>query len=275
VKLEFFPAAPALNRHVSVYYRIRVDQARVEDVERADVGYFRFFLNAAGTIHYASGISDNVHQVALHGPATETGHYVIEGPLDCFGAVLLPDFWDGLVDGDATDCANRCMNGVEFFGAEAQALFDQLQMIESIEDMAKLLDAFLIRRIKPLPADQIKVIDRIGDWLRCFPIPQPDALYENLDISERQATRIANRHFGAPPKMLARKFRALRTASRLIGTKGAIPKILIDEYSDRAHLSREVKQFTGLTPKQLQFNTNPIVQVTLHPDNFRADAPWT
>jgi hypothetical protein len=38
---------------------------------------------------------------------------------------------------------------------------------------------------------------------------------------------------------------------------------------------REVKHFTGLTPRNLQITSNPIMQITLHPDNFRHDAPWT
>jgi AraC-like DNA-binding protein len=275
MQLEFMMPSPALRRHVSVYYRIQVDAPLVEDLERADVGYLRFFLKSSGHIQFANGVTDTAHPTALHGPATETGRYILQGPLDCFGAVLLPDFWGGVVDIEATECANRCMDSSHYFGTDMSDLYVRLQSMDSIEDMSKALDTFLVRRVKPIPADQSHVIDKIGDWLRCFPIPAPEALHAALRISERQTTRIANRYFGAPPKMLARKFRALRTASRLIGTRGPIPQSLITEYSDRAHLTREIKHFTGLTPKQLQVNTNPIVQATLHPDNFRADAPWT
>ncbi len=87
--------------------------------------------------------------------------------------------------------------------------------------------------------------------------------------------RLANRYFGAPPKLLSRKFRALRTASRLIGTRGPVPEALVADYADRAHMIREVKHFTGMTPRNLQINSSPIMQITLHPDNFRAEAPWT
>ena len=57
--------------------------------------------------------------------------------------------------------------------------------------------------------------------------------------------------------------------------RGPVPNHLADEYSDRAHMAREVKHFTGLTPRGLQVRSNPIMQMTLHPDNFRAQAPWT
>ena len=274
--IEFLPPAPALKRHVSVYYQIKVDEPMVEDIERADVGYLRFFLSGRGTIRYASGTVDEAHAVTLFGPATETGVYRLKGPLNCFGCVLLPEFWGGIVDADASNFANRCLDGRPALGADAQAHSDRLVEMDSFSDMVQATDAWLIRKIKQIPADQIAVIDRIGDWLSGFPIASTEKLYTAIaDKSERQVARLANRHFGAPPKMLARKYRALRTASRIIGTRGEIPASLISEYSDRAHLTREVRHFTGVTPKQLQINANPIVRATLHPDNFRAEAPWT
>jgi hypothetical protein len=275
VELEFLPAAPALHRHVSVYYRIRIDQAVVEDIERADVGYLRFFLSGSGVIRYTSGRTDGAHPIALMAPGTEVARYRLNGPLDCFGCVLLPDFWGSIADLDASSIANHNLDATIAFGPAAAELFDRLKSMESMVEMAKALDAFLITRIRPIPEDQVQVIDRIGDWLRGFPIPPTEILYAGIDKSPRQILRLANRHFGAAPKMLARKFRGLRTASRLIGTRGVIPEALVAEYSDRAHLTREIKYFTGLTPKQLQVNASPIVQATLHPDNFRAEAPWT
>jgi methylphosphotriester-DNA--protein-cysteine methyltransferase len=146
--------------------------------------------------------------------------------------------------------------------------------METVEDMARRVDSMLLRQIKPLPGDHLETIGLIGEWLSQYPIPSTETLYGRAAFSERQVMRIANRYFGASPKMLARKFRALRTASRLIGTRGRISPELIAEYSDQAHMVREVKQFTGLTPRALQVTSNPIMQVTLHPDNFRHDTPW-
>jgi AraC-like DNA-binding protein len=273
--LTFAQPAPALSSHISAYYRIRLDHSIVEDTERADVGYLRFILSGKGYFEHRDGTRDFDCPILLLGPSTETAHWTLTGPLHNFGCVLLPEFWGGIVDADATDFANRALDGSPFLGPDTIALFDAIGACDDVIAMGKLVDDFLIRKIKPLPADQIDVIRKIGDWLRCSPIPSPDILYQAVDKGPRQVMRIANRHFGAPPSMLARKFRALRTASRLIGTRGQIPEELIDEYSDQSHLSREVKTFTGLTPRQLQVNSNPVLLATLHPSNFRADAPWT
>ena len=274
--LTFAQPAPALSSHISAYYRIRLDHSVVEDTERADVGYLRFLLSGKGYFEHMNGSRDEGCPVLLLGPSTETARWTLtSGPLHNFGCVLLPEFWGGLVAADATDFANRALDGSSLLGPDAMDLFDAIDACDDVVAMGKLADAFLVRKIKPLPPDQIDVIRKIGDWLRCSPIPSPDTLYQAVEKGPRQVMRIANRHFGAPPSMLARKFRALRTASRLIGTRGQIPEALIDEYSDRAHLSREVKTFTGLTPRQLQINSNPVLLATLHPSNFRADAPWT
>jgi AraC-like DNA-binding protein len=273
--LTFAQPAPALSSHISAYYRIRLEHSIVEDTERADVGYLRFILSGKGYFEHRDGTRDYDCPILLLGPSTATSHWKLTGPLHNFGCVLLPEFWGGIVDADATDFANRALDGSALLGPDAMALCDAIGACDDVIAMGKLVDEFLIRKIKPLPSDQVDVIRKIGDWLRCSPIPSPDILYQAVDKGPRQVMRIANRHFGAPPSMLARKFRALRTASRLIGSRGQIPEELIDEYSDQAHLSREVKTFTGLTPRQLQVNSNPVLLATLHPSNFRADAPWT
>lgn len=273
--LSFAQPAPELAAFVSAYYYVRVDYPLIEDMERADVGYLRLMFSGHGFYNYAGGHHDPDRPVMLLGPASQTASYSISGPLDSFGCVLLPCFWGGIVDAEASDYANRALDGVPVLGEEALQLFDAMKGMRDVAAMARMMDAFLIKRIRPIPADQLAVIGKIGDWLSCRPIPSPEALYAACDLSDRQVMRLANRYFGAPPKMLARKFRALRTASRIIGTRGPVPAELDAEYADRAHMIREIKHFTGLTPRGLQINSSPIMQVTLHPDNFREDAPWT
>ena len=275
MELRFTKPDSRLADYVSAYYHVQFDYPQIEDHERADVGYLRLMFSGKGLYSYPGGFKDPECPIMLLGPATATASYALAGPLNSFGCVLLPHFWGGIVEADANDFANRALDGAPLLGDGALALYDAMRPVRDVEEMGRMMDAFLIPRIRPLPADQLAVIEKIGQWLSCSPIPSPEALYRACDVSDRQVMRIANRYFGAPPKLLSRKFRALRTASRIIGTRGQIPDVLADEYSDRAHMSREIKQFTGMTPRTLQVNSSPIMQVTLHPDNFRAEAPWT
>jgi AraC-like DNA-binding protein len=275
MQLEFAEPAPGLAAFVSAYYLYRLDYPLIEDVERADVGYLRFMFSGEGVMAYPDGRRAPSSKVMLLGPSTEIASYSITGPLWCFGAVLLPPFWGGIVDRSAEEVANFAVDGATLLGPEALQCFDELKAMGSIGEMAHRLDALLLRKVRPVAPEHLQTIALIGEWLAQSPIPATDILYDKAGLSDRQVMRIANRYFGASPKMLARKFRALRTASRIIGTRGQLPKSLVAEYSDQAHMVREVKHFTGMTPRALQVTSNPIMQVTLHPDNFRHDAPWT
>jgi hypothetical protein len=284
MELSFAQPAPELSRYISAYYHVRVDYPLVEDFERADVGYLRLMFSGSGHYNYPGGHHDPDCPVMLLGPATTTAHYSIDGPLISFGCVLLPEFWGGIVDASATAFANRALDGAPLLGHGVSDLFAAMRDLSggakakgspNIAAMGEMMDAFLIPKITPLPDDHRDIVETIGRWLSCLPIPSPDVLYAACALGDRQVMRLSNRYYGAPPKMLARKFRALRTASRIIGTKGPVPAELDAEYADRAHMIREVKQFTGLTPRNLQINSSPIMQITLHPDNFRAEAPWT
>ena len=273
MKLSFAAPAPALSSYVSLYYYVDFDYARIEDIERADVGYLRFMMSGSGVYHYADGHHDRSSEIMLTGPSTTVAPYRLTGPLRCFGCVLLPRFWGGIIDRPASEFANQVSDAGPLFGDDIVTLFNRLASFETIDAMARAADDFLIPRIKPLRAEDLSVIAEISKWLALTPIPAPELLYAACNLSSRQVMRLSNQYYGAPPKLLSRKFRALRTASQIIGTNGSISAALADEYADRSHMIREIKQFTGLTPRQLQINSNPLMQATLHRRTFRMEPP--
>lgn len=274
MKLTFALPAPALSAYVSLYYYVDFDYARIEDIERADVGYLRFMFSGSGVYHYADGHNDRSTDIMLIGPSTMVAPYRLTGPMRCFGCVLLPRFWGGIVDQRATAFANRASDACPVFGPEILTLFGRLAAMSTIDAMARAMDDFLLPKLTPLRSEDIAVIIEIGKWLSQQPMAAPEALYAACNLSSRQVMRLSNQYYGAPPKLLSRKFRALRTASQIIGSKGSIPDALADEYADKSHMIREIKQFTGLTPRQLQVNSNPLMQASLHPQTFRTQPPW-
>src|SRR3546814_3950427 len=60
-------------------------------------------------------------------------------------------------------------------------------------------------------------IHATNEWLMGDISPNVDALIAETGLSGRQVERLTNRIYGAPPKLLARKYRALRIASSLSG----------------------------------------------------------
>jgi AraC-like DNA-binding protein len=271
----FAPPARALRKIISAYYYFRIDYPLVEDFERADVGYLRFMIKGRGHYHFRDGRSEPSAPVMLIGPGSASARYSVDGPLHVFGCVILPDFWCTIVDAAAGDFVDRAVDFGAVLGPASVEVLGKLRTRSTIEDMIPVVDAYLMTRIKPVSADNRKTIDTIGAWLSGRPVPPVEHLYAAMDQSPRQVMRLANRFFGAPPKLLARKYRALRTASALVGNNGKISNEEFALYSDHSHMIREIKHFTGVTPRQLQINRNPIVKASLQPGNFRHEAPWT
>lgn len=69
-------------------------------------------------------------------------------------------------------------------------------------------------------------------------------------VSRRQLERLFQRHVGVSPKLLARilRFRHLKTMLRTGHNDSLMGMAFDNGYTDHAHLTKEFKEFTGLTP---------------------------
>jgi AraC-like DNA-binding protein len=271
MEIRFAQPAHALRRIVSVYFQYRADYAIVEDYERADVGYLRFILSGSGSYFFADGRREPSYPLLLTGPGTAAAHYSMNGPVLAFGCVLLPEFWAAVVNASADDYADRSTNAETLLGPTAMACHRRLSHHLSVTDMAAIVDDWLIRLVKPVHADIRAFTDKMWGWLMQDPIPPVDALYAGMELSPRQVMRLSNRYFGAPPKLLARKHRALATASLIVGGNGQVTDEMVSRYADRSHLTREVRHFTGMTPRQLVVHSNPAMRAALQPIGQRRD----
>jgi methylphosphotriester-DNA--protein-cysteine methyltransferase len=70
-------------------------------------------------------------------------------------------------------------------------------------------------------------------------------------MSIRSVERMTKHYYGLSPRMLARKYRAVRAASALARGEGLDAAQLGDAFYDQSHLIREIKRFAGATPGQL------------------------
>ena len=275
MQLSFAEPCPALASTVCIYYLFEIAYSKIDDVQRADVGHLRFFMEGEGHQNFASGKRLASHPVFLTGPSNQSSSFSVAGPLRFLGVGLLPQAWGGLLNGAAGDHADDAINGAALLDAPPEPLIEQLRQCTTITEMKPLLDTFLTPLIKTIPHDHSRVNETIRQWLSDSLFPDVDALYAQCALSERQVTRIANRYWGGPPKTLARKYGALRTASHIVMHEGEIPDEATAHYADRSHLIREVKRVTAQTPRHLRTVESMIMRVTLHPSNFRELLPRT
>ncbi|GAB3641260.1 AraC family transcriptional regulator [Spirosoma arcticum] len=77
-----------------------------------------------------------------------------------------------------------------------------------------------------------------------------DHVSDQANVSRRQLERLFRQYIGVSPKLLARilRFRHLKAMLRT-GQNDSLMGIAFDNgYTDHAHLTKEFKEFTGLTP---------------------------
>jgi len=266
---SFAAPAPELARYVGTYYFATSGRSTIDDIQRADSGHFRMFFEGSGYQDFASGKRFEAPPAALIGPTNQCHSYSVSGPLRFFGVSLLPAAWGGLFPVAANELADGACDAAQLVGPPVENLYLRMRECDDIGQLKALADAFFLRCLRPIPSGHRRVIEAIRAWLAAELAPDVATLYEQLALSERQVARIANRYWGAPPKALARKYAALRTASWLVEHGGEPNADAVAHYADRSHLIREVRRVTGQTPRQLKTLGNFIMRASLHPANFR------
>jgi len=264
---QFASTAPSLAPFLGSYYLATTHHLTVDDLQRADTGHLHFFLEGGGYKDFP-GIRRQANLVSLSGPSSLYQGYALNGPARLFGISLLPPAWDGIVPCTADSLSDRGCNAVELFGPSVIDLHHALRTCETLAEMAPMADTFFQQRSQSRTKGHDRIVEGIRDWLARALAPDLADLQDRFDLSDRQLARIANRYWGAPPKSLARKYAALRTASLIITQNGDLPPEALRHYADQSHLIREVKRVTGQTPRQLRTQASPTLRKALHPSNL-------
>jgi AraC-like DNA-binding protein len=268
VQLSFAVPHQKLMPITTIYYMFEEDQPLIDDGQRADCGHLRIFLDGSGYQRMPDGKRIESSSFMLMGPHSTASRFVVRGPLRFVGLSLRARAWGGLFDLDAGAILNDGCDGAPWLAPNALQLLEQLRPCTTIAEMAPILDAFFLERIKPIPDQHAAVNDAIAAWIKRSYFPDVETLYKASALSARQITRIANSYWGAPPKALASKYGALRTASKIMES-GVVPDEAKEHYSDASHMIREIKRVTGMTPRQLHTISNAIMRITLSEGNFR------
>ena len=91
----------------------------------------------------------------------------------------------------------------------------------------------------------VRFARQVDAWLEDSQSPEIDDLIAATGLSRRQVERKCNAIYGAPPKLLARKFRALRAAVAMRGRDLSFDDAVGQGFYDQSHLIREVKHSPG------------------------------
>jgi AraC-like DNA-binding protein len=264
VALSYFVPPADLAEFFGAIYLFTADQPRVADHTRADFAQIRFMLTGAGAYHFSDGRVVETPECCLLGPTSMATHFDVAGPMQVVGVTVLPLGWAALRAGEADRAADDAFDLTVRFGP---AWRDMLHLLRSIEDPGKGADAFwtFIRgQLHPVSETERRFVEETDRWLADEQSPRVDALQEATGLSARQLARWCNRLYGAPPKYLARKYRALRCAQVLAREELDWSEISGDAFYDQSHFIREIKHFTGLTPTELRERASIVIRLSMN-----------
>lgn len=263
IGLRYSAPSPPLRSVISSYYCFHADLPFYSDLMRADLPQIRFMISGDGSYGFVGGTRFRTPQVALIGPTFGSTRFEATGPLIVLGIGLLPAGWAAIIREDASRYADRIEDAVDLFGGILTDALDQMRGALTIERYFALADGvmrILFARVEEPPLWFTRMTDQ---WLSDSKSPEVDRLVASVGMSGRQVERLARRVYGAPPKLLARKYRALKAASALAADGGSWQDVAGDAFFDQSHFIREFKQFTGQTPTQMLTDPSPVTRLTL------------
>ena len=250
-ELHYFPPDPDLADMVSSFYAARVNMPRFDEYERADRPQFRFVTAADGEYVFADGHRSQVCNANIVGPTSGRVRAISNCPTRMFGFGMLPAGWAALMGDDAEKLTDRAIDAADLFGdwiGEVAAALDNAADAAEQLVIGNNFVREILKRNEPAPMWFIRTVDR---WLTESASPQVPELVDATGMSIRSVERMTKHYYGLSPRMLARKYRAVRAASALARGEGLDAAALGDAFYDQSHLIREIKRFAGATPGQL------------------------
>jgi AraC-like DNA-binding protein len=252
--VQFAPPAELAPYVLQIYF-FRCEESYIHDRQPAALGHLFFLLQGKGTLKFHDGHIDE-----------------IVSP----GFALTPLGFAALAGKAANLYADRAVPASELFGPEIDDLAETFRKGHAdgtirIAQMAEMATAFLMKRIKPVPAAHVVLIQTVVNWLSSDLDPNVDVLYAQLDMSRSTAARLITRYFGCAPKPLMRKYRGVRAAS-ILCDPACTPELRAKVESlfyDQPHMIREIRQFAGRTPGALDGDDSKILRLWLSKDSYR------
>lgn len=273
IALRYFLPAPDLRRYISSYYIFRADLPLVSDVVRADLAQLRLMIAGRGEYRFADGTGSIAPQISLVGPTMAASRFDVVGPVLVFGASLLPTGWAAAVREDANLLVHRVEDATVILGSLLEDALDAMASAPTAEAMVSIGDVALRAVFSRAVDPPLWFTTGMESWLTDSASPSIDTLIARSGMSARQLARLANRIYGGPPKLLARKYRALQAAITLCEPSLGWGAAAGEAFYDQSHFIREVKRFTGLTPRQFREDPPPVTRLMLQRRGFAAQLP--
>ncbi len=272
---EFVPAPADLAPYLNSLYVLRIAPQGLKEMLPAYSGQLLISSGASGRLDFGQGYAEATPQATVVGPLSHACPLEVDGPSVILGASMSFYGWAAMTKLPATEYGDQFLRVVTAFDDAASAAIMELAdefragRIEARPALERLAN-ILRPCATPLPDQHRQLIETTYGWISSGFNPPSEALYDRLPMSRRQVQRLVNRFFGLPPHRLMRRYRAIRAAT-LLANPRLEPRLraeVLNAFYDQAHMIREIREFTGRTPRVLANGSGSIVQATLREDGY-------
>ena len=270
VNFEWVAAPDGLTPYLNSLYILRTGDEKVVDMMPAYSGQLVLTLRGGAIMRFAEGEPARSIPAFLQCPLLQAHEFEIESHTVMLGVSLNFRGWAAFTGLQVDEYSDRAVPVDDVLPEQiAGAMLDLVGRAASgttsernaLDELAGIVESGL----KPLPERHLQVIDRTLEWLSSSLKPEIADLQERLPYSERQVQRLVTKFFGQPPVRLIRRYRAIRAAT-LLSMPNLPPPLeadLRDAFYDQAHMIKEIRHFTGRTPRRLQPKEKSVVKETL------------
>lgn len=264
VELHYWEPSEKLRYYFGSIYRFATNTQYYRDMTRADMPQLRFMVSGHGYYEFFDGKAQSTPEVCMVGPTMGATRFMLESCAEVYGVSVLPLGWLALCGEDASLYTDTVCDVVGKLGEAFQIVLQRLRAEPDRDIAAAELWAFLESQLRSVSDQMVTLVSAIDEWLSEADSPQIEDIIAATGLSPRQLARYTNKLYGAPPKLLARKYRALRCASQIVIDKKNWTE-LCDEgnFYDQSHFIREIKQFLGHTPHQLLHDPTAVARLTV------------
>jgi AraC-like DNA-binding protein len=246
IKLDYRVPDPDVADYATLFYFFSTDLPVFEDTERADHAQMRFRLDdGSAEYRFPNGIVQRATPVHVIGPTSAAFKVRADGPVRLFGWGVTAAGWAAMMGGDASNALNRMLDVSTVWGPRMLETRQRLQAAPDFDAMVEIATLLICDLTGGSCADMVRFAQQVDAWLEDSQSPAIDDLIAATRLSRRQVERKCNAIYGAPPKLLARKFRALRAAVAMRGRDLSFDDAVGQGFYDQSHLIREVKQSPG------------------------------
>lgn len=265
IQLDYAVPPDDLVDYITLFYLFVADVPLFEDHERADHAQLRFRLSPGGqTYRFHDGMVQSPPDIHLIGPTSGPIHARAPGPVRVFGMGVTPAGWAAMIGSEASAVLNRTLDATALLGvARMRAAASALAAAPDIDASVAIAEPLIRELVQQRDVAVCGFVQQVDAWLAGATSPDIEDLVAETGLSRRQVERKCNALYGAPPKLLARKYRALRAAVALRTSDEELDDVIGRGFYDQSHLIREVKQFTGLTPRQIRADPGALGQLTM------------